>query len=180
MSEMPKAPTYFFYDAKLNSVGEMQSFDSAINHSNKKLSPEDFKKKMDGGCLCIDNRHNLEGGLIKGAYLMTEKGAVASWAGLIIPPNSKIVLFTETGQAEDMIERLLRIGYFNIEGFNDFSMNDWKAKGYETMEVKQVDAKQMKADEKRTNLDVRNLGEWRKGYIDGAKCITLGEIPTRH
>ena len=78
-----------------------------------------------------------------------------------------------------MVERLLRIGYFNIKGYNNFSIEDWKAKGLPTWEPKTVSAKEFAADSKGKILDVRNLGEWKAGIIDGATTITLGEIPSR-
>ena len=38
MDGMPKAPTYFFHDAKLNSIGGLSSFDRTFETSNKSLS----------------------------------------------------------------------------------------------------------------------------------------------
>ena len=55
----------------------------------------------------------------------------------------------------------MRIGYFNIKGYNGFSIEDWKKKGYETVEPVVVDGASLAADKERTTLDVRNPGEWR-------------------
>lgn len=105
---------------------------------------------------------------------MIEKGPIASWTGLVIPPGTSLILFTEEGRAQDLIERLLRIGYFDIKGYNNFKMEDWKNKGFPAWSPKIVNAKAAFEDANRTHVDVRNLGEWKKGIIEGAKCITLG------
>lgn len=154
---MPKAPTYFFHDAKINVAGTANGFDSTLKKCMKPLSAENFKAQIDAGCICVDSRHDLTGGAIKGCLLMTEKGALASWAGLVIPPNTNLILFTEPDRAQDLIERLLRIGYFNIQGHNNFTIEQWKAKGYPTWEPKTVSAKELLADENRYVVDVRNL-----------------------
>lgn len=89
---------------------------------------------------------------------MTEKGTLASWVGLVIPPDASLVLFTEKGREKDLVERLLRIGYFNIKGFNNFTLQDWKNKGYETWEPKTISTKEYLEHPDGTIVDVRNLG----------------------
>jgi hypothetical protein len=44
----------------------------------------------------------------------------------IIEPETPFALVTDPGSEEEIIERLLRIGYMNILGYNGFSMKDWK------------------------------------------------------
>ncbi len=74
---------------------------------------------------------------------------------------------------------MLRIGYFNIKGFNGFTIDEWQQKGLPIWEPKTVNAAGSAAVANKTCLDVRNLGEWKTGVIDGAKLISLNEIPTR-
>lgn len=50
---------------------------------------------MDKGCTVIDTRHELEGSnllynveSIKGSFLMSENGNIATWAGSFIKPET--------------------------------------------------------------------------------------------
>lgn len=43
---------------------------------------------MDKGCTVIDTRHELEGKSIKGSFLMSENGNIATWAGSFIKPET--------------------------------------------------------------------------------------------
>lgn len=58
---MPKPPSYFFYDAKLNQVGERTHFEDHLKASNKALTIEEFKEFIDKGCIVIDTRNEYEG-----------------------------------------------------------------------------------------------------------------------
>lgn len=52
----------------------------------------------------------------------------------------------------------MRIGYFNIKGFNGFSLDEWEQKGLPIWQPKAVDAKALAAVADKSCLDVRNLG----------------------
>ena len=101
---------------------------------------------MNKNMLVIDTRHQLTGGCIKDCIMMTENGTMASWAGALIDPATEILLFSTEEKIKENVERLLRIGYFNIKGYNGFNIEDWKAKGFETVEPVIVDGNAMAAD----------------------------------
>lgn len=58
---------------------------------------------------------------IKGSYLITEKGPVANWVGMMIPHDKKIALVCTKGTEKSIIERILRIGFDNIVGYANFT-----------------------------------------------------------
>ena len=135
---------------------------------------------MKNGAIVIDSRIDLQGSAIKDAYLITEKGTLASWVGTHFPVDSKIVIFCNADRREDMIERLLRVGYFNILGVNDFSMEDWKSKEFEWFAPKAVKVTAFKDLKDYTIVDVRKPPEWKKtGIAEGAKLIPLPELENR-
>ena len=71
----------------------------------------------------------------------------------------------------------MRIGYFNIKGYNDFTIDDWKGKGFDIVEPVIVDGSALAEDKEKTTLDVRNPGEWRStGIVQNAKLISLSEL----
>lgn len=72
---------------------------------------------------------------------MSEKGTMATWVGSLISPETPILLLCENKEkAKDSVERLLRIGYFNIKGYNGFDINQWEAQGHKVWEPSFVSA----------------------------------------
>lgn len=180
LNEMPKAPSYFFHDAKINSTGPSSNFEDAMAKAHKGLTVDEFKKEVDDGCLIVDSRADPKGLSVKGSYLMTEKGTLASWVGMFITPGAPLVLFCDQERSKDLVERLLRIGYFDIRGYNNFTIEEWKAKEYPVWEPKTVTAAELAAAENKSILDVRNEGEWKAGVVEGSKLLSMKEIPQRH
>jgi hypothetical protein len=73
----------------------------------------------------IDTRSDLKE-LIKGAYWLPAKGGIITWLTNLFLPETELLLFTETEHWQEVAERLFRIGYFNIRGYNNFPISDWK------------------------------------------------------
>jgi hypothetical protein len=53
-------------------------------------------------------------------------GMICQLISRIVEPESPFLLFVEEEKQDGIIERLLRIGYLNILGYNKFSMKNWK------------------------------------------------------
>lgn len=179
---MPKPPSYFFFDATLNQTGKANRFDILMKDSLKPLTVELFKAEYDKGYTVIDSRQDFEGSnnlinnieSIKNSLMMSENGALASWVGAIVAPDTNLLLICNKGKEKDLIQRLFRIGYFNIKGYNSFDLSEWQEKGYPIWEYRTIDANGMAEDKQKSNLDVRNLNEWKStGVIQGSKLISL-------
>lgn len=79
---------------------------------------------------------------------------------------------TEPDNELDIINRFLRIGYFNIRGYNKFNVDDLKDE-FVKPDILKFDT--LDTVKNRTHLDVRNKPEWKSvGVIDGAITIPLG------
>jgi rhodanese-related sulfurtransferase len=151
------------------------------------LTIEEFKELRDKGGIVIDTRHDYGGSKnfvdlesIKDSFLMTENGTVAAWVGLLLKPEEEILLFCSKDKSKEIIERLFRVGYFKIRGYNGFTLDEWQEKGLPIWEPKAVDGKAMSEAHGITMLDIRTLPEWRQnGVIEGAKLISLGDIPSK-
>ena len=57
---------------------------------------------------------------------MPRVGTIANWLAFICKPEDKYIVICDEGKSEDIIERFIRIGYFNCVGYNGFDMKDWK------------------------------------------------------
>ena len=73
----------------------------------------------------IDTRINADGGLIKGSYWTHANGAISGWISMVSKAEDAVLLVTDEGKGEEILERLLRIGYFNILGYNNFLVSDY-------------------------------------------------------
>ena len=72
---------------------------------------------------------------------------------------------------------MIRIGYFNIHGFNNFKVSDYTS---ERTHPKIFNAKEALDINNRTHLDVRNKPEWEStGVIEGSVLIPLGQLKNR-
>lgn len=86
-------------------------------------------------------------------------------------------MLTELGRSEEVMERLFRIGYCNMRGYNGFEASELKAELVQPVILKFITLKHLDNGE---HLDVRNPGEWRStGVIKNATLIPLPELEAR-
>ena len=72
---------------------------------------------------------------------------------------------------------MLRIGFFNVKGYNNFKVTDYPSDKYIP---KIVDGKQALEIENRTHLDVRNVPEFKStGVMENSILIPLPELRGR-
>lgn len=84
---------------------------------------------------------------------------------------------TSPGLWREIAERFFRIGYFNIRGYNDFTMSDWKGPSWKP---KIVNFDQFKELKEVKHLDVRNKPEYASGgVIENSILIPLPELYKR-
>lgn len=171
---MAAPPKYFFHDAKLNHSGP-GNFDEEFKKVNHPLSIEEFKKAFEKSTV-IDTRLKSEGGIIKGSFWTVNNGPMCQWMSMLANPSDPILLVVDKGEGDRIVSRCVRIGYFNVVGYNDFAVSDYPGEkshpkiysGSEILEVKN-----------RTHLDVRNKPEWEStGVIENSILISLGDLKT--
>ena len=102
----------------------------------------------------IDTRNDIGAGLIKGAYWLPAKGAIVGWLTNLISPDTEFLIFSEVNTFEDVADRLLRIGYFNIRGYNNFSIDLW---GEELNKPTIIGFPEFKELKEYSHLDIRNI-----------------------
>ena len=84
----------------------------------------------------IETRNDADT-LIQGkVYWLPAKGQMVNWLANILSPQDEFILFTEKGKWQEIAERCFRIGYFNIRGYNNFTMDDWKGATWKPKVVK--------------------------------------------
>ena len=124
------------------------------------------------------------GGHVPGSYHIDFGSNFSTFAGWILPPDTSILLVTETpAQAGEAAVQLRRVGHDRIPGFLDGGIYEWAKAGLPLDTVPQISVQQlqtqMKYLERFTLLDVRMPAEFKAGHIDGAVNIAMPELRTR-
>jgi hydroxyacylglutathione hydrolase len=124
-ANLPKPPKYFFYDAALNQKGSQVSYESTYKKAHVSLTEAEFLKLKDKFTL-LDARSNPEEGFVKGAYWLPASGPLCNFISHFIAPDEEFIIICDMGKETEIINRLFRIGYFNIKGYNSFNMGHLK------------------------------------------------------
>jgi hydroxyacylglutathione hydrolase len=152
------------------------------------LSPKEFASASEEvEEIVLDTRMELAFGAahIPGALSIWLDG-VPSFAGWFLPPDRKVLLVDETGDPDQAIRRLRRLGFDNLGGYLAGGMVAWHMAGEESRSVATANVHDLCArldrGEKRKAwiLDVRSDDELeRSGRISGAHHIHITQLPKR-
>ncbi len=178
---LPQAPQYFSYDARLNKK-EHPSLNQSLNISFKPLTLDEVLEKQKQGFQILDTRPELDfsAAHLKGAIQIGLGGKFATWAGIVLSPDNPIIIISEPGAEYESEMRLGRIGFDNIAGYikggmealNERpdlleSVNSWTARDL---------LEHMTNDSPQNILDVRTPSEFKEFHIKEAKNIPLNDL----
>jgi hydroxyacylglutathione hydrolase len=168
-------PKYFFYDSFLNQQGPA-TYSESVKRVSVPLSVEGFKTLAEKITI-VDTRNDVGAGLIKGSYWLPSKGAIVYWLTSLISPETEFLLICEPNTFADIADRFLRVGYFNIRGYNSFSVGEW---GEELNHPTIIGFPQLKDLKEYVHLDVRNVPELESGgVVENSISIPLPKLPER-
>jgi len=176
--DLPKAPGYFLTDAMANRNG-YEDIDEVIKRNNKMISVAEAKEAVANGAVILDTRHEdkFEKGFAKGAYNIGLEGTYASWIGILIKPDTPLVLFVEEGKGEEAVTRLARIAFENVVGIVEGGVDAWKAAGEPVDTVTSISAEEFVSRYNKEGglkvMDVRKAGEYGVAHVKGAEHFCL-------
>ena len=115
--------------------------------------------------------------MIKGSFWISLKAMICQLISRVLDPSTHFALVVDDGTETEVIERLLRIGFNNILGYNGFNMKEWKGetfkpllRTYETIE----------STKKTIFIDVRNKPEWEEGGVfENALLLSLPDFKNK-
>jgi rhodanese-related sulfurtransferase len=173
-------PAYYAHMAPANSGGPLAP---DMSPPRTVVSGE-LRRRIDAGEWVVDLRSKVAfaAGHLRGARQFELSDAMATYLGWLIPWGTPLTVIG--ARAEDVAaaqRELIRIGIDRIEAAATGAPPDW-APGEPLSSYEVTDfAGYMKAREERpiVLLDVRRLGEWKSGRIDGAVHIPLHELEAR-
>jgi glyoxylase-like metal-dependent hydrolase (beta-lactamase superfamily II)/rhodanese-related sulfurtransferase len=174
-------PSYFVKDARINREG-YKDLDEVMKHSSRPLPVAVFKKEISKDVWILDTRspEKFTDGFIPGAVNIGLKGRFAEWAGILIPYNQPVLLVTDTGEEEETIIRMARVGFDNVAGYLEGGFEAWKKAGEKMDMIINVEADElamdMHFDKKLMLMDVRKPAEFAEGHVKGAANVPLDEM----
>ena len=150
------------------------------------LTPQQFHDAMQKGAVAIDTRDTAAfGGVhVPGSINIGFEKQTANWVGMVIEPQSDIVLVVTSDEAYDaMCTELHRIGYDNILGYLDGGISAWQLGGFPINRLSQISPRELqtKLDSGDFShfLDVRTPAEWTDGHIEQAVHMPVTKILTQ-
>lgn len=177
----PAAPAYFLYNATLNKQ-ERPTID--IELEIPELSDEQVAKALDAGAVIHDARvaQDFTAAHLRGSISVPADGRMAETLGMVLQPDTDVVVIAPEGQANEVATRFARIGYDRVIGYIP------DADSYFLNHADQVDrasrltvaeAKEIVGRGDVQIVDIRNAGELVAGGIPGSVHIPLAELGRR-
>jgi rhodanese-related sulfurtransferase/glyoxylase-like metal-dependent hydrolase (beta-lactamase superfamily II) len=183
-ADQPDAPSYFTYDAVLNSR-EHPTLDRVLEHELQPLGLDTMLGMQKTGAQILDVRNPDEfaGGHLRGSINIGLGGQYATWAGTLLDRERPIVIIASPGREGEAAMRLARIGFDNVSGYLEGGMAALQDRddllAYMPQTTAKVLAGVMGAPDAPYVLDVRTPNEWQQRHIGGSVNIPLNKLPGR-
>jgi rhodanese-related sulfurtransferase len=150
--------------------------DDIKNKAKKGLSVNEFELiKAETNALIIDTRNakNFGEGFIPDSINIGIDGDFAVWVGtIIVDLKQKLVVIAEPNRIDEVITRLLRVGFDQVMGYLDGGIEAWKNAGKELYQIKSVTPIQlasiMQNNPDTLLLDVRKASEYNSQHVVSA------------
>jgi len=186
-ADQPDAPSYFTYDAVLNSQ-EHPTLDQTLERVSA-LTLEQLLALQSVGAQILDTRDPSE---FAAAHLTRSiniglGGQYATWAGSVLSRDKPIVIIADPGREHEAAMRLGRIGFDQIVGYLEGGLHSIDSLPELTTSTERVSA-QVAADRLAAAtsgehvpllVDVRTPGERRQKRIGGSVGIPLNHLGER-
>lgn len=182
LKDQPDPPLYFARMKELNRdgvplLGKLPQ--------PKKLSVEELKKAIEQKeLLTIDTRENradfMENHLPGALFAPFSANFCTTVGSLVTDPSTPILLIGSPEHEEELIRRLIRIGYDNIKAFTSLEvMNRYFDEGGISAKIEMIDFMIAEEEQKKGGVivDVRYKGEYTSGHLEGAIHAPYSRLP---
>ena len=180
-ADQPEAPSYFTYDAVLNSRNR-PTLNEALTWELQPMSLDDCLELQRHGVQLLDTRdaNEFAAAHLKGSINIGLGGAYATWAGTILDRERPIVVIAGPGAEKESAMRLGRIGFDHVVGFLQgglVSVADRLDLVAETTRISPERAAElMKSTPGFRAFDIRAAGERRAKAIEGTEHVPLPRL----
>jgi len=184
LNGMPTAPDHFSRCSEVNRKGP-----APVNEmpEARRLSPQEMRSLIEQGNIVLDTRRpaGFGGGHIPGSYNIIGAGNFPTFSGWLLPPDTPLLLVTETGaDVASLVTQLRRVGLDDVGGYLEGGIQAWGSAGMPIESIPQMSVHELKrlcdSGERLTILDVRAESEWDAGHIEGATHMPFPDTRTRY
>ncbi|HEX5107634.1 MAG TPA: MBL fold metallo-hydrolase [Vicinamibacterales bacterium] len=184
-ADQPDAPSYFTYDAVLNSQ-ERPTLDETLERIDA-ITVDHLLALQTAGAQVLDTRDPAEfaAAHLAGSINVGLGGQYATWAGSVLSREKPIVIIADPGREHEAAMRLGRIGFDQIVGYLKDGLRSLESRRELTTATERVSA-QVAAERiaergERAPLvvDVRTPGERKQKRIGGSVGIPLTHLGER-
>jgi rhodanese-related sulfurtransferase/glyoxylase-like metal-dependent hydrolase (beta-lactamase superfamily II) len=183
-ADQPDAPSYFTYDAVLNTK-ERRTLDAVLEDQLKPLSADVVLALQSKGAQVLDVRDPAEYARahLVGSLNIALNGNYATWAGTILDKDKPIVIVAEPSREAEAAMRLGRIGFDSVVGYLQDGITALEAApelmtGTDRRRPAEVH-ELLTSPAPPLVLDVRNPKELTQGRIEGSVNIPLNHLRER-
>ena len=174
-------PAYFGMNVAMNKKG-YENFDKVLNNGLKALSAIEFEEIAENSeALILDTRSaaDFAKGFIPQSINIGLNGDFAPWVGALVRDvQQPILLVTDSGNEEEAVTRLSRVGFDHILGHLENGFETWENSGKEIDTVNRISAEQFSSEyfEDIKILDVRKESEFEAEHVQNAYSRPLAYI----
>jgi rhodanese-related sulfurtransferase/glyoxylase-like metal-dependent hydrolase (beta-lactamase superfamily II) len=184
VADQPDAPSYFPYDAVLNTK-ERPTLDRALERSMKPLAIDAVLELQREGAQLLDVREAplFEAAHLTGSLNIGLGGQYATWAGTLLDRERPIVVIAEPGREYEAAMRLGRIGFDHVAGYLADGMLALAGRPELVASTERVSPEELAEELHRGSpplvLDVRAARECTQSRIEGSVNIPLNHLRAR-
>ncbi len=182
-ADQPDAPSYFTYDAVLNSR-ERPTLDDTLARHLRPLPIDHVLALLAEGAQALDTRDAGEfaGAHLAGSINIGLGGQYATWAGTILSPDRPIIVVADPGREYESAVRLGRIGFDHVAGYLDGGMASLESRPDLTRTTERVSPQaaaerlMQPPDRAPLALDVRAPGERQRTHVAASVSLPLNHL----
>ncbi len=169
-------PAYFPLNVGMNKNG-YDPIDQVMERGTHPLSPRAFEAAAnETDALILDTRdaETFSKGFVPNSVFIGIDGSFAPWVGTLIPDiKQKILVVAPEGRAEEVVQRLARVGYDHCIGYLDGGIEAWKKAGFEVDKIERINPAELAAVDGATIVDVRKKSEFGSEHVVSAENAPL-------
>jgi len=180
-ADQPDAPSYFTYDAVLNSE-ERPTLDQALERGLNPLGLDAVLELQAAGAQIVDTRDPDEFGAahLRGSINIGLGGQYATWAGTLLDRAHPIVIIADPGRERESAVRLGRIGFDHVAGYLENGLRSLESRPALTESTERLSpqfaAERLASAGSPLVVDVRAPREREQKHIEGSLHIPLNRL----
>jgi glyoxylase-like metal-dependent hydrolase (beta-lactamase superfamily II)/rhodanese-related sulfurtransferase len=180
-ADQPEAPSYFTYDAVLNTQ-ERPTLTESLERELRPLSVDDVLALQRDGAQLLDTRplEQFEAAHLRGSVNIGLGGSYATWCGTVLDRERPLVIIADPGREQESTLRLGRIGFDHVAGYLEGGIAVLETRPELVSSIERLApsalTERLAADDRPLLIDVRAEGEFALDAIQGAVNMPLAHL----